>query len=170
MKPLSSAATLLLLAFVSAQGENWPQFRGPNSQGRSSETNLPLRWSAEDECGVENRPTGPGLVVADRLGQSRVGHYGHRGRAELPGTGPGLERRANCLGTRGPSPGPRTQGVAELVCHPHAGYGRRASVCWFNDGSFAALDFSGAIVWTNRSYPFYSQHGLGHLPSFIAIC
>jgi outer membrane protein assembly factor BamB len=30
----------------------------------------------------------------------------------------------------------------------------------FQDGSFAALDFSGRIVWINRDYPYYSQHGL----------
>lgn len=28
--------------------ENWPQFRGPTGQGLSAETNLPLKWSAEE--------------------------------------------------------------------------------------------------------------------------
>ena len=27
-----------------------------------------------------------------------------------------------------------------------------------------AVDYQGAVVWTNRSYPFYSQHGLGTSP------
>ena len=34
----------------------------------------------------------------------------------------------------------------------------------FSDGGFAALDFAGNIAWTNRDYPFYSQHGLGASP------
>lgn len=34
----------------------------------------------------------------------------------------------------------------------------------FGDGSFAALTFDGKVAWTNRSYPFYSQHGLGTSP------
>jgi outer membrane protein assembly factor BamB len=34
----------------------------------------------------------------------------------------------------------------------------------FSDGGFAALDFSGKVAWTNRDYPFYSQHGLGASP------
>jgi outer membrane protein assembly factor BamB len=41
--------------------------------------------------------------------------------------------------------------------------GQRVYSC-FADGSFAALDFDGKLVWTNRSYPFYSQHGLGTSP------
>lgn len=35
----------LLLAAVLAWSGNWPQFRGPSGDGRSSETNLPLSWS-----------------------------------------------------------------------------------------------------------------------------
>ncbi len=32
----------------------------------------------------------------------------------------------------------------------------------FGDGSFAAVDVvNGKVVWTNRDYPFYGQHGLG---------
>ncbi len=34
----------------------------------------------------------------------------------------------------------------------------------FGDGSFVALSFAGEIVWTNRDYPFYGQHGLGSSP------
>ena len=34
----------------------------------------------------------------------------------------------------------------------------------FGDGSFAALSFAGEVVWTNRDYKFYGQHGLGSSP------
>lgn len=30
----------------------------------------------------------------------------------------------------------------------------------FGDGSFAALNFAGEVVWTNRDDKFYGQHGL----------
>lgn len=30
----------------------------------------------------------------------------------------------------------------------------------FGDGSLVALDFEGRILWTNRDYPFYGQHGI----------
>jgi outer membrane protein assembly factor BamB len=41
--------------------------------------------------------------------------------------------------------------------------GKRVYAC-FGDGSFAAVDFAGEVVWVNREYPFYSQHGLGSSP------
>src|SRR5689334_13087910 len=31
-----------------ARAENWPQWRGPSLNGISSETNLPVKWSATD--------------------------------------------------------------------------------------------------------------------------
>jgi len=37
--------------------------------------------------------------------------------------------------------------------------GQRVYAC-FGDGSFAALNFAGEVVWTNRDYKFYGQHGL----------
>ena len=30
----------------------------------------------------------------------------------------------------------------------------------FGEGSFAALDFEGKIVWIHRNFPFYGEHGL----------
>jgi outer membrane protein assembly factor BamB len=41
--------------------------------------------------------------------------------------------------------------------------GERVYAC-FGDGSFAALTFSGELVWTNRDYLFYGEHGLGTSP------
>ena len=37
---------ILILPFASAEaGDNWPQFRGPESNGSSDVVGLPLRWS-----------------------------------------------------------------------------------------------------------------------------
>jgi outer membrane protein assembly factor BamB len=41
-------ATILLLCSTGAFAENWPQWRGPQQNGVSGETGLPLRWSPED--------------------------------------------------------------------------------------------------------------------------
>ncbi len=38
-------AVLLLSSSVGGAQENWPQFRGPDGQGRSEATGLPLHWS-----------------------------------------------------------------------------------------------------------------------------
>lgn len=42
-----------------ALGDNWPQFRGPRSQGVSAETGLPTQWSANDALWKTALP-GPG--------------------------------------------------------------------------------------------------------------
>ena len=39
---------LFPLMLVGADAENWTQFRGPNSQGRSSETGVVLAWSTSE--------------------------------------------------------------------------------------------------------------------------
>ncbi|PYV46003.1 MAG: pyrrolo-quinoline quinone, partial [Acidobacteria bacterium] len=39
---------LAALPISTSQGENWPQWRGPNLNGVSSEKNLPLRWSTTE--------------------------------------------------------------------------------------------------------------------------
>lgn len=38
-------ALVLTLVHAPLHAEDWPQFRGPNGQGHSAETNLPLTWS-----------------------------------------------------------------------------------------------------------------------------
>jgi outer membrane protein assembly factor BamB len=42
---IRSAVLGLILPGLIAQAEDWPQFRGPGGDGRSSETNLPTTWS-----------------------------------------------------------------------------------------------------------------------------
>ena len=37
---------LNLTTLPEASAQNWPQFRGPGSQGISVETGLPVQWSA----------------------------------------------------------------------------------------------------------------------------
>jgi outer membrane protein assembly factor BamB len=42
------ALSACLLVATAAFGENWPAWRGPNGDGVTGETNLPLKWSATD--------------------------------------------------------------------------------------------------------------------------
>ena len=44
---LHSVVVLLLLTTI-AHAENWPQWRGPNLNGFSTEKNLPARWTTEE--------------------------------------------------------------------------------------------------------------------------
>lgn len=47
MRPVNTLALLLLLAGI-ALAENWPQWRGPNLDNTSGETNLPVKWGPDE--------------------------------------------------------------------------------------------------------------------------
>ena len=59
-----------------AAAENWPRFRGPTGQGISSETNVPLDVERYGKRRLEAADRRRGVVVADRVGRSRVRHDG----------------------------------------------------------------------------------------------
>src|SRR5262245_24871879 len=54
-----------------AMAEDWPAWRGPRGDGTSSEKNLPLRWSANDNIAWKTPIPGTGhsspIVVGDRV-------------------------------------------------------------------------------------------------------
>jgi hypothetical protein len=55
------AALLLLLLPIAARAENWPQWRGPDANGQSHETGLPVRWSASDNVAWRVKLPGRGM-------------------------------------------------------------------------------------------------------------
>ena len=48
MRILIAAAFVVATTFTVVRAENWPQWRGPSANGVSSETNLPVQWSATE--------------------------------------------------------------------------------------------------------------------------
>lgn len=49
MRTLTLAAVaFFLFSFIVAQAENWPQWRGPALNGVSTEKNLPVKWTTEE--------------------------------------------------------------------------------------------------------------------------
>jgi outer membrane protein assembly factor BamB len=156
----------VLLASTALQAENWPQFRGPTGQGTSTETGLPLRWTATEN--VRWRTAIPGqswsspIVWGDRVFVTTATEGGVSCRVLSLDRKTGnvlwnkevfrqVLRRKEGRNTYA-TPTPATDGLRVYVC--------------FGDGSFAALDFAGEVVWMNRRYPFYSEHGLGTSPVF----
>ena len=63
--------TSLLLAIVSASADNWPQWRGPGSNGISTEKSLPLEWSPEKnvvwKTPIPGRGRSSPVVWGDRI-------------------------------------------------------------------------------------------------------
>ena len=64
---------LLTLSFCAAiaAAENWPAWRGPTGQGHSTETNLPLKWSAKEnvkwKIPLENQGNSTPVIWGDRI-------------------------------------------------------------------------------------------------------
>lgn len=164
---LASLFICLLTACQFAHAENWTRFRGPNGQGVSSETNLPVKWSAEDNIVWKTSIPGHGwsspivfdnwlfLTTSMDEGVScRVicvnredGKLVWNKEVHRQKTGP--MRKQNSYAT----PTPVTDGKNVYAV--------------FYDGTVVAVDFAGNIVWKNNEVDFFSLHGLGASPILV---
>ena len=146
------------------RAENWPQFRGPTRQGVSSEMKLPLKWSATENVVWKTEIPGESwsspVVWGERVFVTTATDGGESCRVLSLARKTGkilwnkevfkhIPRRKEGRNTYA-TPTPATDGQRIYAC--------------FGDGSFAALNFAGDVVWTNRDFKFYGQHGLGSSP------
>ena len=104
----------LVVAGSEAVAQNWPQWRGPSSQGLSHETRLPTRWSREENLAWTEPLAGHGtsspivwgdlVIVTSQVGGSaRVGRNAHPQLARDDKT---LAARESALGTGQSTAGP----------------------------------------------------------------
>jgi outer membrane protein assembly factor BamB len=85
-KPLFAAAVATILASAPLLADNWPHWRGPTHNGLSTETGLPIKWSAE--CVKRDAPAvDPGVAAIEAPDGSQQGRGG-RGQAPDPVTPP----------------------------------------------------------------------------------
>ena len=158
-----SIALALCLAPV-AWGDNWPGFRGPTRQGVSSEADLPLHWGRDNnvlwKVPVAGSAWSSPIVWEDRIFLTTATNGGSSCRVLSLDTRTGsvlwdthvfdqetlMKRRQNSYA----SPTPVTDGQSVFAV--------------FADGSIVALDFEGNILWRNRDFDFFSEHGLGASP------
>ena len=156
------ALSVTACGLVSA--ENWVRFRGPNGQGVSSERNLPITWSADDNVVWKTSIPGNGwsspivydqhvfLTTATEEGTScrvicvnrKDGSIAWNTEVHRQMTGP--KRRQNSYAT----PTPVTDGKRVYAV--------------FYDGTAVAVDYTGKLVWKNSDVKFFSLHGLGASP------
>jgi outer membrane protein assembly factor BamB len=161
-------SVIMPLMLVDAYAENWPQFRGLNSQGRSSETGVVPTWSATENV-IWKTPL-PGeswsspIVWQDTVFVTTATDEGKSCRVLAVDRKIGKilwDREVFQQSLLG-----RKEGRNTYATPTPATDGERVYACFF-EGSFAALDFSGKVLWTNRDYPFYGQHGLGSSPILV---
>ena len=161
MKTSITILATLLVAASATRADNWPQFRGPNAQGASAETGLPLKWSATENVAWKTAIPGESwsspAIWGDRVFLTSATDSGESCRVLALDRRTGrilwdkevfkqVQRRKEGRNTYA-SPTPATDGQRVYAC--------------FGDGGFAALNFAGDLLWTNHDYRFYGQHGLG---------
>jgi len=154
-------AALALSAGAVLQAENWPQFRGPTGQGISSDSNPPLKWSATDNVAWRTALAGESwsspIIWNDHVFVTTATDGGESCRVLA------LDRTSGALlwdkevFKQVPR---RKEGRNTYATPTPATDGERVYAC-FGDGSFAALNYAGEVVWINRDHKFYGQHGLG---------
>lgn len=158
----------LMLAWFSAAAlapaENWPQFRGPTHQGRSAETSLPLHWSTTSnvvwKTSIAGESWSSPIIWNDRVFVTTATDSGQTCRVLSLNAESGKILWDKFVFQQTPS---RKENRNSYATPTPATDGERVYAC-FGDGSFAALNFAGEIVWANRDYKFYGQHGLATSP------
>jgi outer membrane protein assembly factor BamB len=155
----------VITAAVHAQEpEQWSRFRGPNGQGISTATNLPVKWSADENIAWKTNIPGSGwsspIVWNDHIFLTSTTNDGKECHLIAVDRKSGKMLWDRIVFTQEPqfkharnsyaTPTPVTDG--ELV------------YAVFGSGGFVAADFEGNIVWTKTDLHYYSQHGLGTSP------
>ena len=90
---------LLAAVLPAAHAGDWPQFRGPNRDGVSAETGVPLEWSATKHIVWRTPLPGPGASCADggRPGMTLNATIGLRHvSSHQPGRRCAIERLTSC--------------------------------------------------------------------------
>ena len=156
-----------LLALEPVRAENWPGFRGPTGQGHSKEKGLPLHWNAESNVLWKTAVPGDGwsspIVWGSRVFVSTATENGTKFRMLCLDARKGTVRWDKQLFEQVPR---RKEGKNSFATPTPVTDGNRVYVV-FGDGTVAALDFAGSVLWTNREVEFYSRHGLGASPVLL---
>jgi len=97
--PAFCIAVCMLFAAAGLPAAEWTQFRGPGGLGKSSDTGLPVKWSATENLAWRTALPGPGssspIVVKDKIYLTCYTGYGVS--EEEPGDTADLVRHVVCL-------------------------------------------------------------------------
>jgi outer membrane protein assembly factor BamB len=171
------AATSIFVSSFAVAGD-WPEYRGPSTQGRSDAKRLPVTWSETDNVVWKTEIPGLGwstpVVVGNRLFISTA----------VPEANDVQSLRALCVDPRN---GEilwnkelfRTEGNVEIhKKNSHASAsplidGDRVYVHFGPHGT-AAVDFDGQVLWKTTELKYLPQHGIGGSPALagdhLVIC
>lgn len=151
---LPGTALLILVQAGFIWADNWPQWRGPNGDGISTETNLPARWSATDN--IAWRLPLPGMAGSTPI------VWGER---IFLTSEDGNELVLLCISTAGKEMWKRKLGSGRYRARINEGNFASASPCtdgkhvwaFVGTGDFACFDFEGKEVWKFNAQERYGK-------------
>ncbi len=163
MQRFTTLAGLLATALC-LHAENWPRFRGPNGQGHSAETALPVHWSTNANVAWKTPIPGDGwsspVVWDGKIFLTSATESGTKCHVFCVEAASGKILWDKHVFDQQPR---RKEGKNSYATPTPTTDGKNVFAV-FGDGSIAALTMKGDIVWTNREVQFYSRHGLGASP------
>lgn len=163
---LLSLSLSLLLAIPATAAENWHQWRGPESNGHSTATNVPVKWTADS---VAWKTTIPGV------GQSTPVMWGNRIYL-TSASQDGNQRHLFCID--------RTSGEIlwqhkawEGEAEPTHSMNNRASatcvtdgervIAFFGRGGLHCYDMDGTLLWSEKLSTFPGPWGTAASPIIV---
>lgn len=149
-------AVVCFVVSTSARGDNWPNWRGPNLDGTVSAGAFPLKWSPDANVAWSWKLSEKGgstpIVWGDKIvltltedGKNGVLCLDLAGQ-KLWQVSLGEERPGKHRKGTGANPSPVTDGESIFV--------------YYKSGDFAALDFSGKVLWHQNLQDEYAEDTL----------
>lgn len=159
-------AAVVCLAWCPAWcfAENWPRWRGPNGNAVSSETSLPLRWSAAEQVRWKARITGDGfsspIVWQEHVFLTAALDEGARRLLHCLDRQTGEPRWTQAVADAQPE---RTSAMTGHAASTPVADGERV-VAFFGNAGVACFDFAGRLLWKRELGRFDSELGLATSP------
>ena len=152
-----------------ATAENWPQFRGANGTGVSSEKGIPTSWSQGEylwDVAIDGTGHGAPVIWGDKVFVSSAEDDGAVRWLVCLDAATGKQRWSQSIGMNRSKP--QNQKGSHASSTP-ATDGERVYVLFADKENFlaAAYDFSGTLLWRRRIGTYESQHSLGVSPIVV---
>lgn len=165
------AGMLCCTAFTTtlAVAENWPQFRGADGSGVSSEKGIPTTWSQGDylwDVAIAGAGHGSPVIWGDNVFVTSAEDDGAVRWLVCLDAKTGKQRWTQTIGMNRSKP--QNQKGSHASSTP-ATDGERVYVLFADKENYlaAAYDVSGNLVWRRRLGGFESQHSLGVSPIVV---
>lgn len=148
----------LLFAAIILCGANWPNWRGPTSNGVAPTGDFPTTWSTTENIVWRTQLPGRGASTPIVWERKIYLTYGKEGKNVLA-----------CLDWNGKAQWEATIGQEKTGknakasgCNPSAVTDGKSVFVYFKSGDLACVDFSGKVVWQKNLQKLYGQDTLWH--------